>query len=173
MNPSAYKKNPKWLFLLIAVLTLNLLSGNFLITQAYAGHTDALLLSCMDYRLVDDTEKYMSGRGMQEKYDHIVLAGASLGALTDQYPSWNQTFWEHLGIAIKLHDIHTVILMDHRDCGAYKVILGEEHTKSADIEKAAHALELKTLKDEILKKYPKLKVEMLLMSVDGKVESVS
>lgn len=54
----------------------------------------------MDYRLIDETERYMSARGLRDKYDHIILAGASLGALTDQYPAWNQTFWEHLEIAL-------------------------------------------------------------------------
>ena len=38
---------------------------------------------------MDEIEKYMSGRGMQNNYDHIVLASASLGAVTDKYPAWN------------------------------------------------------------------------------------
>src|SRR5687767_3220426 len=80
-----------------------------------AKNVDALLLSCMDYRLMDDIERYMSGRGLRDNYDHIILAGASLGAVTDKYPAWNQTFWEHLGAAIQLHNIQTVVLMDHRD----------------------------------------------------------
>lgn len=49
-----------------------------------AGETDGLLLSCMDFRLIDETERYMTGRGLQKKYDHIILAGASLGALTEK-----------------------------------------------------------------------------------------
>ncbi len=84
---------------------------------------------------MDDIERYMSGRGLRDKYDHVVLAGASLGAITDKYPAWNKTFWEHPDIAIKLHNIHTVIVMDHRDCGAYKVILGPEHPKDPKKEK--------------------------------------
>jgi hypothetical protein len=54
---------------------------------ASAGQTDALLLSCMDYRLVDDITRYMDSRGMANKYDHIILAGASLGAVTGKYPA--------------------------------------------------------------------------------------
>lgn len=138
-----------------------------------AGTTDALLLSCMDFRLMDDIERYMSSRKLRDKYDHIVLAGASLGAITDRYPAWNKTFWEHLDIAIQLHSIHTVIVMDHRDCGAYKVILGPEHAKDPKTEKDAHATQLKKLKTQITAKYPKLKVEMLLMALDGKVEVIS
>lgn len=138
-----------------------------------AGATDALLLSCMDFRLMDDVERYMSGRKLRDKYDHIVLAGASLGAITDKYPAWSKTFWEHLDIAIKLHNIHTVIVMDHRDCGAYKVILGPDHAKDPKTEKDTHAMQLKKLKAQITEKYPKLKVEMLLMALDGRVEVIS
>lgn len=152
----------------------SLLAATSLVPQARAaGATDALLLSCMDFRLMDDIERYMSNRKLRDKYDHIVLAGASLGAITDKYPAWNKTFWEHLDIAIKLHNIHTVIVMDHRDCGAYKVILGPEHTKDPQTEKETHTVQLKKLRAQIAEKYPKLKVEMLLMALDGKVEVIA
>ena len=153
---------------------LSLLSATSWLPQARAaGATDALLLSCMDFRLMDDVERYMSGRGLRDKYDHVILAGASLGAVTAKYPAWNQTFWEHLDIAISLHHIHTVIVMDHRDCGAYKVILGAEHAKDPKVERDTHAAQLKKLKGLINAKHPKLKVEMLLMALDGEVESIS
>jgi hypothetical protein len=38
-----------------------------------AGQTEALLLSCMDFRLIDDTARYMASRGLTGKYDHIIL----------------------------------------------------------------------------------------------------
>src|SRR5262245_5540473 len=59
--------------------------------------TEVLLLNCMDYRLVDHTAHYMAKRGLKGKYDDIVLAGAALGAVTDQHPAWNETFWDELG----------------------------------------------------------------------------
>jgi hypothetical protein len=63
--------------------------------------------------------------------------------------------------------------MDHRDCGAYKVILGAEHAKEPRVEKETHAAQLKKLKTRIMEKYPKLKIETLLMALDGKVEVIS
>jgi carbonic anhydrase len=94
-----------------------------------AGATEAMLLSCMDYRLLHEIDRYMLGRGLRNKYDQVILAGASLATLTDKYPAWAQTFWEHLEVSIQLHRIHEVIVMDHRDCGAYKVLLGEDFSK--------------------------------------------
>jgi carbonic anhydrase len=142
-------------------------------TAMASGAVDALLLSCMDYRLVDETERYMTTRGLRDKYDHIVLAGASLGAVTDKYPDWGRTFWEHLDVAIQLHQVHKVIVMDHRDCGAYKTILGEDLAKNPSRETTVHGAQLKALRGQIKKKHASLDVELLLMALDGKVETVA
>lgn len=137
-----------------------------------AGQTEAVLLSCMDYRLVEATGRYMASRGLKEKYDHLILAGAALGALTDKFPSWNQTFWDHLSVAIDLHKIHRVIVLDHRDCGAYKIILGEDFAKEPAKETAIHTTQLQRLGKLVKDKHPGLEVELLLMALDGTVEEI-
>ena len=150
-----------------------LMLGSFLPQTAWAaGGTDVLLLSCMDYRLVDETERFMSGKGLQNKYDHIVLAGASLGAVTPKFPAWNTTFWEHLKVAIDLHHIKKVMVLDHRDCGAYKVVLGEDFGKMPEKETQAHAETLMSLRKQILVQYPALAVETYIMALDGSVEQI-
>jgi carbonic anhydrase len=152
-----------------SLLALALLGG-----AAQAAHnTEALLLTCMDFRLIDKTEHYMAGRGLREEYDQVILAGAALGALTDKHAAWNRTFWEHLDLSIQLHHIHKVIVMDHRDCGAYKLILGEDFARDHARETAIHADKLKELRKQIHAKYPNLEVELLLMSLDGKVEKIT
>ncbi|MCP9760784.1 twin-arginine translocation signal domain-containing protein [Aquitalea sp. S1-19] len=147
--------------------------GSFLPRTALAsGQADALLLSCMDYRLVDDTERFMAGKGLKDKYDHVILAGASLGALTGKFPAWNTAFWEHLGVAIKLHQVHKVVLLDHRDCGAYKVVKGEDFGKMPEKETEVHAETLMALRNSITKQHPALEVECYLMALDGSVEHI-
>jgi len=136
------------------------------------GHTDILLLTCMDFRLMDSVEHYMEERGLRHKYDHIVLAGASLGALTDKYPAWNRTFWDHLAVAIQLHDVKKVVVMDHRDCGAYKAILGEDLAPDPAREADVHRDHLDRLASAIKDKHPGLQVETLLMALDGSVEAL-
>jgi hypothetical protein len=157
---------------LLATLLLGLPVGGTPRVAA-SGATEALLLSCMDYRLVNETEAYMSGRGLKDKYDHVILAGASLGATTDKFPHWGATFWDHLDVvAIKLHNIHKVIVLDHRDCGAYKLILGADAVKDAATERATHAKVLKEFAGKVSAKYPDLDVELLLIGLDGKVEPI-
>ena len=140
---------------------------------ALGGQTDALLLSCMDYRLMDDVVRYMDGIGMTNRYDHIILAGASLGATTSKFPAWNETFWEHLEVAIKLHHIHKVFVMDHRDCGAYKVVLNYDYGQDRAAETKIHFETLYALRSAILDRHGEhiKEVDLLLMDLEGKVES--
>ncbi|HKO09590.1 MAG TPA: carbonic anhydrase [Alphaproteobacteria bacterium] len=158
---------------LLAFGTAAALAGVPLASAFAAEGTDALLLSCIDYRLTDATTRYMDGRNMAGKYDHMALAGASLGAETGKFPAWRTTFWEHLEIAIDLHHIHQVVLLDHRDCGAYKLILGKDFSKDPKKEYEVHAKELRRLKAAIARKYPSLETELLLMALDGSVETVA
>jgi carbonic anhydrase len=142
-----------------------------LIIPAGTGQADALLLSCIDYRLPGKIARYMEGRGLAANYDHVVLAGAALGATTSRFPHWGQTFREHLELAIELHAIRRVILLDHRECGSYRVIFGTN--LAGDEEKAQHARELHRLADAIRAAYPALEIETLLMSLDGGVEAIA
>ncbi len=138
-----------------------------------SGKAEALLLSCMDFRLLDETEQYMAGRGLRDRYDHMLLAGASLGALTERYPAWNDMFWQHLDMAVNLHEIGRIILLDHRDCGAYKAILDEDLALEPTHEFAVHRSHLHRLDEQIREKYPDIDVELLLMDMNGSVEAVS
>ncbi len=137
-----------------------------------AGHTEALLLSCMDYRLMDDVARYMDGRELNDKYDHVVLAGGALGVTSGKYPAWTQTFWDHVGLALQLHQVKRVVVIDHRDCGAYKLLVGPDHAKDKASETAAHAAEFAKLRAMVTAKHPSLAVETLLMGLDGTVEAL-
>lgn len=136
------------------------------------GHTEMLLLTCMDFRLANEIEAYMDARGLRDKYDHVVLAGASLGALNDRFPAWTEVFWQHLDLAIELHEVHRVMVLDHRDCGAYRMILGEASVKDPETELKSHVKQLYALRSTILAKHPHMEVEIGLMALDGAVMQI-
>lgn len=133
------------------------------------GHTEMLLLTCMDFRLTGAVDDYMEARGLAGKFDHVILAGASLGALNDRFPAWAEVFWAHLDLAIQLHDVHRVMIIDHRDCGAYKMILGEATVKDADTELKTHVKQLYALRSAIQARKPGMEVEIGLMDLQGRV----
>ena len=76
---------------------------------------DVLLLTCMDFRFFLTIAEIMKGI----KYDHVILAGAALGAVQKEKKYWGETFFDHLGLAVKLHKVRSVWVMEHRECGAY------------------------------------------------------
>ncbi|WP_042446130.1 carbonic anhydrase [Azospirillum sp. B510] len=140
---------------------------------AQAGGVDTLLLTCMDYRLMARVAEYMDGRGLKEKYDHIVLAGASLGALNDKKPSWGEAFWDEVEIARELHHVKRLVVIDHRDCGAYKAFLNQDLAGDPKRETEVHGQYLTKLKDMAKQRHPELEVELLMMGLDGKVETLA
>ena len=91
-----------------------------------APRKNVLLLSCMDLRLIDDIVGFMEGDNLSNRYDQLVFAGAAFGVIQQTHKSWRDAFFDHLDIAVELHDIHDVFIMEHRNCGAYEKILGAE-----------------------------------------------
>lgn len=80
---------------------------------------EVLLLTCMDFRFFEQITKVMRDAGLEGKYDHVILAGAALGAVVPGKEHWHKTFFDHLELAEKLHRVEAVIVLEHRDCGAY------------------------------------------------------
>jgi carbonic anhydrase len=80
---------------------------------------EVLLLTCMDFRFFEQISTVMQDAGLAGKYDHVILAGAALGTVEPKVEHWHKTFFDHLGLAEKLHNVQTVIVLEHRDCGAY------------------------------------------------------
>lgn len=138
-----------------------------------SGKAKALMLSCMDYRLVDDTVKFMADQGLNDEYDHVVLAGASLGVVSETFKAWHDTFWQHLDVAIKLHGIEEVIVIDHRDCGAYKLALGAEAVATPEKETAVHTATIVNFAKQVKAKHSTLGVKAYIMALDGKTEAVA
>jgi hypothetical protein len=164
----------RWLLKGLGISTAALASGGIIPGEARAaGGTDALLLNCIDYRLTAKTTNYMTQRKMAGKYDQLVLAGAALGAKNDKFPAWGATFWETVQVAKELHQIHQIIVIDHRDCGAYKAILGEDLAGDRRKEFDVHAKQMRSLRADIAKRHPDLAVQLFLMGLDGKVETVA
>lgn len=102
-----------------------------------AANVPLLMLTCMDSRYPHRIIQTMDSRGLRGKYDQLILAGASLGIVHKR--EWEITFLDQLGFAIKEHGVKEVMILDHRDCGAYKKLLvpgvGPEDPKK---EKKAH-----------------------------------
>lgn len=82
---------------------------------------DLLLVNCIDCRYPHAIHNFMHETYCGKVYDHLVLAGAALASteIHTRNPAWSQTFLQHVGLSIDLHEIDGVLILDHRTCGAY------------------------------------------------------
>jgi carbonic anhydrase len=129
------------------------------------GRADALVLTCIDYRFVHVIPEYMNEHYPSLSYDHTILAGASLGVFAGIYPTWASTFWEHLEVAIALHGIHTVFILDHRDCGAYREFEALPDAPDPNQERIIHQHYMDRLGALITKSHRSLRVITDLLDV--------
>ena len=168
------------------------------------GLVTALVITCIDFRLIDEAVTYFDGSNgsnvnLKNKYDEMIVAGASLGYNTscnnvklpsgyNQLKSFlNPTLWtkcvdDHISISSALHSITKIIVMDHLGCGAYNGQYGGTKTNPLLIydELKYHVDQLNTFRAAINTKYQKtnnynapeipFKVVPLLMSLNGSVD---
>lgn len=137
---------------------------------AHATEVEALALTCIDYRLVNDGMRFFDSMHLTKNYDQVALAGASLAAVSPKFPSSNAAFWDHVNIAKQLHHVKKVIFLDHRDCGAYKVAFGKDFAGEHTAETAQHKDVMQQAKTMLMQKHPDLGSEFYLMALDGKTE---
>ena len=67
-----------------------------------------------------------------------------------------------------MHKIEKLIVINHKDCGAAK-IANEKKKFSPVNEKKIHRESFSKIKKQIKKRFPKLKVELNLISLDSKI----
>lgn len=116
-------------------------------------HTEGILITCIDFRFQKIINNWISKNIRPKIFDRVSLAGTvkNLEAILDQ-----------IDIAVRLHHIKKVVLINHEDCGAY----GAESTPEK------HAQDLKNAASQIKEKYPDLEVETFYLHLDGTFEPI-
>ena len=130
-----------------------------------------LALSCIDYRLFDATIELLKEECCVDAFDHTILAGASLGYNQTKYPCWSHTFLEHVNLAIDLHKIKKIVVVDHEDCGAYKLFYPELKHKPC-CEKKYHIRNIRKFIADMKRRYPRIRFTGYMLFLDGTFERV-
>src|SRR5271166_870560 len=105
---------------------------------AAEGDYEAMLLSCIDPRMVTPVYNYMEKRGFSGKYSQFVIAGAAIAVVAPKFETWRPAFWDNLATSVELHRITKVIAIDHRDCGAARIAYGDSSIADPQIETKTH-----------------------------------
>ena len=128
----------------------------------------AMVLSCIDPRFQSKTFNFLKKKKLSGKYSAFTIAGAAVGVTHNKFKKWHETFYDNLGASIQLHKIEKLIVINHKDCGAVKIANGKKKF-NLTIEKKIHKESFLKIKKQIKKRFPKLKVELNLISLDSKI----
>jgi carbonic anhydrase len=109
-----------------------------------------LVLACIDPRFINALEEYLIQElgSLGFSYDLFTLAGASLGGNGGgicNYTNWQEVLFQHIEVALSLHNIQYIWIFDHLDCGAYK-----NCNVAGDDSLTAHNNQFTTLKNSIV-----------------------
>ena len=130
----------------------------------------AMVLSCMDPRFQPIVYNYLKKKKLNGKYSAFTIAGSAIGVTASKFKKWHQTFWDNIDTSIKLHNIKKLIVINHCDCGAAKIINGQKKFNAIN-EKKIHKASFLKLKKIFKRKYPKLDIEFKIISLNKKIEN--
>jgi carbonic anhydrase len=122
----------------------------------------------MDPRFQHLVYSYLKKKKLIGKYSAFTIAGAAVGVTHNKFKKWHKTFYDNLSTSIKLHQIEKLIVINHKDCGAAKIVNGKKAFNITN-EQKIHKESFSKLKKEIKKRFPNLKVELNLMSLKSKI----
>ena len=128
----------------------------------------AMVLSCIDPRFQHLVHSLLKKKKLTGKYSAFTIAGAAVGVTHSKFKKWHKTFYDNLATSIQLHKIEKLIVINHKDCGAIKIANGKKNFTPAN-EKKIHQESFTIIKKQIKNRFPKLKVELNLMSLDSKI----
>ena len=129
----------------------------------------AMVLSCIDPRFQSKVFNYLKRRKLGGKYSSFTIAGAAVGVTHSSFKKWHKTFIENLSTSIRLHKINRLIVINHKDCGASKLVNGPKQFNEIN-ENKIHEESFKKLKKILNKKFPKLYYEFYFMTLKGSVK---
>ena len=123
-----------------------------------------MVLSCMDPRFQHLVYNHLKKKKLTGKYSAFTIAGAAVGVTHNKFKKWHNTFYDNLATSIQLHKIEKLIVINHKDCGAAKIVNGNRKFTSS-IENKIHKASFTKLKRKLKKKFPKIKFYFKVLSL--------
>ena len=122
--------------------------------KADSNHTcNAIVVTCIDFRLQKYLKSWTNNRLKNETYDYVGFAGGVKDL---------ETAMKQIDISVSLHHINHVFLINHEDCGAY----GKDGTKEKHIE------DLHQAEKKIKETHPNLELDLYYLHLDGTFEHI-
>ena len=130
-----------------------------------------MVLSCIDPRFQPIIYNYLKKKRLNGKYSSFTIAGSAIGVTANKFKRWHKVFWDNFETSVQLHNIKKLIVINHRDCGAAKIINKKKEFSEMN-ETKIHKTSFQKIKKIFKNKYPKLAIEFKIISLNNKVETL-
>src|SRR3989338_8742834 len=121
---------------------------------------DTLVFTCIDYRFaIANQELINETLGLKDNYDHISIPGCIYNLVN---PETRELLFSKFALSVKLHLINRVVVIAHKDCGAYggSATFGSEIAENENL-----CSDLRKARALLIEKYPTLEVNLFLESL--------
>lgn len=115
---------------------------------------EAVVVTCIDFRLQPYIDRWLGENLKPRTFDRVAFAGGVKNL---------EIIMGQIDIAVRLHHIEKVVLINHEDCGAY----GEAGTPQK------HAEDLKNATLKIKAQFPDVRVNTYYLHLDGRFEPIN
>ena len=127
-------------------------------------HTcQALMISCIDFRLVEVINSFAKTEGLADNYDHLKIAGSALSLARPTGESIRNFLLDQIAVSLNSHQARVVYIINHEDCGAYG---GKAACESDQAEFNQHQIDLKSALEIIKNKFPEVEVKLYWLKLN-------
>jgi carbonic anhydrase len=109
----------------------------------------------MDYRIQTAIDAWIKEQKYEGDIDRISVGGSC---------KEEQLALANIRLAAKLHEVETVVLTQHEDCGTYG---GQASWESREAERQALVADMKDLKRQVAEALPKVAIRTLWIGREG------
>jgi len=121
---------------------------------------DTLVITCIDFRYAFANQEFINETlGLKDNYDHISIPGSIYNLVN---PETRELLFSKFALSVKLHLINRVVVISHKDCGAYggSATFGSEIAENENL-----CSDLRKARALLIEKYPTLEVNLFLESL--------
>lgn len=128
--------------------------------EAARSDCDTLVITCIDYRFAIANQEFVNETlSLKDNYDHISIPGSIYNLVN---PETRELLFSKFALSVSLHLINRVVIIGHRDCGAYG---GSASFGSEISEYETLTTDLRNAMALFIEKYPTLEVDIFLESL--------
>lgn len=122
-----------------------------------------LVIQCIDFRFQEAIHDHLRERGLLGDCDIISIDGSARSLVNPNSDEEFSFVLRQIKLASALHGIQKIIVIHHRDCGAYG---GSRAFENAATEFDRHAHDMKKVREIFHENFPGIHVDLLFSDID-------